>query len=133
MSTTKRIMIIDDEIGFTRLLRLSLEATLKYTVCEENSATRALETARSFQPDLILVDVIMPEMDGGDVVAQIHADPALAKVPIIFLTATVLKEEVDARGGAIGGYPYLAKPVATKALIGAVEQALGKPASAPQA
>jgi CheY-like chemotaxis protein len=61
---------------------------MRYELICENKAAHALATARACQPDLILLDVVMPEMDGGDVAAQIQADPALKHIPIVFLTAT---------------------------------------------
>ena len=68
----KRILIIDDEAGFTRMVKLNLEKTGQFEVREENKATYALAAAREFKPDLIILDVIMPTMDGGDVFNQIH-------------------------------------------------------------
>ena len=70
-SKKPKILIVDDEKGFTKVTRLSMN---EFEVCEENNPTRALETARSFQPDLILLDVVMPEMDGGDIAALIKAE-----------------------------------------------------------
>ncbi|MGI8432663.1 MAG: response regulator, partial [Chthoniobacterales bacterium] len=81
---------MDDEEGFTRLTRLTLT---DYEIHEENRSARALETAQIFEPDLILLDVMMPEFDGGDVAAQIRADPKLKEVPIVFLTAIVTQKE----------------------------------------
>src|SRR5437870_11965568 len=100
-----RILVVDDEKITTRLLRMNLEQTGKYEVRAENDSKRVVAAALEFRPDLIVLDVIMPEMDGGDVAAAIREHPTLSKVPIIFLTATVRKSEVDAHGGVLGGYP----------------------------
>ena len=89
----KRILIVDDEQPFTEMLKLNLEQVGKYVACEENDARRALATARQFGPDLILLDVMMPEMDGGDVAAMLATDAEIREVPIIFLTALVSQEE----------------------------------------
>ena len=62
----KRILVIDDEASFTRNLKLNLEETGEYEVREENKGTEGLTAAREFRPDLILLDVIMPDMAGGD-------------------------------------------------------------------
>ena len=113
----KRILIVDDEDSFTRLLKLNLEASGLFTVRAENWAPKAAATAREFKPDLILLDVMMPGMDGGEVAAKIQADPRLSGVPIVFLTAAVKKEEIGSRGGLIGGFPYLAKPLDAEDLI----------------
>lgn len=107
-----KILIVDDEKGFTKLTKLAMT---EFEVREENNATRALETARSFQPDLILLDVVMPDMDGGDIAAQIKADPALKTVPIVFLTAIVTEKET-AKRQSFGGYPFISKPVTPEKL-----------------
>ena len=107
-----KILIVDDEKGCTKLTRLAMA---EFDVCEENNATRALETARSFQPDLILLDVVMPDMDGGDIAAQIKADPALKDVPIVFLTAIVTEKETKKRQ-LFGGYPFISKPITPEKL-----------------
>ena len=57
----RRILIVDDEAGFTRLLKLTLEGTKRYIVKEENDGSQALSTARQFRPDLILLDIVMPK------------------------------------------------------------------------
>ncbi len=116
----KRILIVDDESGFTRLMKLTLERTGDYIVREQNDGTKALETAREFRPDLILLDIVMPKIDGGDVARQIQADGSLSKSKIVFLTAIVSKKEaVD--GNLIGGFPFMAKPVSLDALVKFIE------------
>ena len=77
----KRILVIDDEPSITRLLKLNLEQTDHYEVREENDSTRALDAAREFKPDLVISDVMMPEVGGGEVAAQLREDPALRRVP----------------------------------------------------
>lgn len=120
---TKRILIVDDEAGFTRLLKLTLEGTKRYIVKEENDGSQALTVARQFRPDLMLLDIVMPKMDGGDVARQITADPTLKSVKIIFLTAIVSQKEVHA--GGIGGIPFMAKPVSLAALTKMIDETLG--------
>ncbi|MDR3406046.1 MAG: response regulator [Chthoniobacter sp.] len=116
-----RILIVDDEPGFTRLLKLVMH---RYDIREENDPTRALETAREFRPDLILMDVIMPGIDGGNVAAQCRADVLLQRVPIVFLTAVVSPREAGDTSKQIGGFPFLAKPVSPEALDRCIQQHL---------
>jgi CheY-like chemotaxis protein len=118
----RRVMIIDDEPGFTRLLKLTLERSGGFEVLEENNGTKAWMAAREFNPDIIFLDVVMPEIDGGDVAQQIRSDPALAHVPIVFLTAIVSAKE---GGHEIGGFPFLAKPVSVEAVIQSIEHECG--------
>src|SRR6201996_5745309 len=103
----KRLLIVDDESGFTRLLKLTLEKTGNFTVREENDGTRAWLVAREFRPDIVFLDIVMPKIDGGDVAQQIRSDPLLANVPIVFLTAIVSPKETR---NEIGGFPFLGKP-----------------------
>jgi two-component system, OmpR family, response regulator len=120
----KRLLLIDDEEPFTRLVKLNLEQTGRYIVRIENDGAKALATAREFVPDLILLDVIMPDADGGEVAALIKADAALKAVPIIFLTAAVSQKELDGPSGMIGGRMFIAKPVNKRSLIELIDQQL---------
>ncbi len=73
----KRVMVVDDERGFTEMVPMSLESLGNYSVCEVNDARRAVSTAQDFQPELgILLDVMMPEMDGGDVASAWRGTPS---------------------------------------------------------
>ncbi len=128
----KRILIIDDEATFTRMVRLNLEKTGRFEVREENSAPRALATARDFKPDLILLDVLMPSMDGGDVAAQIRRNRQLKDTPIVFLTATVSAREAGQEGLASGGGIFLGKPVSAEALIQFIDEHLAPPPAPPE-
>lgn len=117
----KRILVIDDEASVTRGLKLNLEALGTYEVRPENHARAAVQAAREFRPDLILLDVMMPEMDGGAVAAQLREDPLLKDTPIVFLTALVSNEETNKREAHIGGMNYLAKPVDLAELTRVIE------------
>jgi len=116
----KRILLVDDEPSFTRVLKLCLEKTGSYEVREENRGTMAMATARQFKPDLILLDVVMPDIDGGEIASGIMADENLKDTPIVFLTAAVAKDEE----GVISGHPFLAKPVDTEEVIKRIEKSL---------
>ncbi len=122
----KKILVVDDEVIFTRIVSKKLESTGKYEVKEENSGTRAYATAKEFQPDMILLDVIMPDIDGGAVAEQIQDDENLKHIPIVFLTAMIQKEDVGDAGGDIGGRTFLAKPVESDSLIKCIEKELGR-------
>ena len=108
---TKRILVVDDEPSVTRNLKLNLESGGGYDVFAENHAANALTAARLFRPDLILLDVMMPGMDGGDVAARLRRDPLLRNTPVIFLTALVSNEETEGHEMVSGAETFLAKPV----------------------
>jgi CheY-like chemotaxis protein len=113
-----RVLIVDDEPGFTRLMKLGLERVGNYHVLEENEAVNATRAAREFRPDIIFLDLIMPRIRGDEVAAQIRADPELNGVPIVFLTAVVS----GAFGSVQDSRPVLPKPVGLDAIMDSIEQ-----------
>src|SRR6266478_10201097 len=123
-----RILIIDNNRDFTYSAKLTLERTGRYAVWEENEPARAHQTAQRVQPDLILLDIAMPETDGGEVAARIESDPTLHRTPVVFLTALVTKAEVRS-DLQIQGHPFLAKPISIPELVAGIERYL--PAHAP--
>ena len=124
--TKKKILVVDDEEGMTRMLKRNLEATNRYDVRTENSSSAAVTAASEFLPDLILMDMMMPGMDGGEVAATLKQDKRLSQIPIVFLTAIVKKEEAQPTGSKIGGLTFLAKPVKLDDLVTCIENHVGK-------
>jgi len=122
-----RILVIDDEPAITRTLRLSLERLGAYEVRTENDPRAAVLSARAFRPDLILLDVMMPHLDGGELAAKLEADPLVQGTPIVLLTALVSNDETEGREARIGGLNYLAKPVGIAELTRVIESHLGRP------
>jgi CheY-like chemotaxis protein len=122
----KRILLIDDEPGLTLTIRLNLESTGAYEVREENCSTNAMESIYDFMPDLILLDVMMPDLDGADVVYKIKNDPNIHNIPVVFHTATVRETELESNGGLISGFPFLAKPATFAQVLAIIEENLNK-------
>ena len=118
--TKPKILIVDDQKDFTRVTKLALT---DYEFCEENNSSRALATARAFRPDLILLDVMMPNLDGGDIAAQLRADSTLQNIPIVFLTGMVTRQEAET-GPLLGGFPFISKPVDREKLVQQIEKYL---------
>ena len=118
-----RILVIDNNRDFTYSAKVALERTGLYSVWEENKPARAHHTAQRVKPDLILLDIAMPETDGGEVAARIESDPTLHRIPVVFLTALVTKAE--ARSGLqIHGHPFLAKPISIPEFVAGIERYL---------
>ena len=117
----KKILIIDDEASFTEMVRLNLEETGRFAVRIENNPYNAVQSALAFLPDLILLDIIMPDIEGPDIVVLFREEPLLHNIPIIFLTATVRKDETAQDGGLIGGHVFIAKPCAVNDLLYAID------------
>lgn len=120
-----RILIVDDDIHLARLVALMLNKSGAYTSLVENRSHQALATARKFRPDLVLLDVDMPGMDGGDVARVFRDDPLLRDVPVIFFTSLISPSELG-RGMAVrAGERFLPKLVDPAVLIRSVEEVLG--------
>ena len=118
----KKILIVDDEETYARMMKLVLEQSGLYEVEYENKALNAVAKARAFQPDLILLDIVMPGLDGGDVATRIQSDPPLKDTPIIFLTALVGEKESRHGPVARAGALFLGKLASDAELFKCIEQ-----------
>ena len=117
-----KVLLIDDEPSFTRLLRLNLEKTGAYEVREENKGSHGFETALQFKPDIILLDIIMPDIDGGTVVSQLRSSEQLQNTTVLFLTAVLSKRETHEKIGLLSSIPSIAKPVSAQEVIYFIER-----------
>lgn len=121
----KKILLVDDEPGFTRLLKLNLEKAGPYEVRVENSGSKAAAAVQEFKPDLVFLDILMPDMDGATAAAQIRNREETRGTRIVFLTAVMTKEEsTRMMRGAIGNIPCVAKPVTTEEIVAVIEREL---------
>ncbi len=116
-----RVLLVDDEPSFTRMVKLNLEETGEYEVAVVNEGAQARPTALEFNPDIILLDVVMPVVDGGDVARALRSDPILKHIPIVFVSAMVSRRESEKGFYVSGGENFIAKPVKTEQLIDAIE------------
>jgi DNA-binding response OmpR family regulator len=107
-SDATRVLVIDDEAPIRLLCRVNLEAE-KIDVLEAADGTTGLELARAEQPDVVLLDVMMPGLDGWRVAEELLEDERTRRIPIIFLTARAEFRD-RARGLDIGGIDYVTKP-----------------------
>ncbi|WP_411826975.1 two-component system response regulator [Luteolibacter sp. AS25] len=126
MENPIKILLIDDETDFTELLGENLTAS-GFEVMQINNPTKALEAAKSFRPDICIIDLVMPRMDGGDVVAALKSDFQLSKTPVLMLTALV-EENPDDPGELQmkGGLPFVSKTSDLEVIINAVKTQLGR-------
>jgi diguanylate cyclase (GGDEF)-like protein len=110
-----RILIVDDEPANRTLLQRALRKSYEVEVAEDGE--QGVNTARTFGPDLIIMDVMMPGIDGYEACAQLKADPDTAGIPVIFLSAN---DEV-VRGFEVGGVDYVLKPMRISELLARIE------------
>ena len=118
--TRPTVLVCDDESVLRELIRATLGGG-RYTVLEARDGDEALARARSEQPDLILLDVMMPGRSGDDVLRELRSDPATAATPVIMLTARV---QADDRAVADVADHYLAKPFSPRGLATLVAEVL---------
>ena len=119
---SKRILVVDDEVALTRMIQMNLEKAGDFEVRTENAGSQAIAAARDFKPDMIFLDVMMPDMSGDEVAQELKEDPALASIPFAFMTAIVTKDETGSSGSDIGGNYFIAKPVKTEELVAVINK-----------
>ena len=115
-----KILVVDDEEKFTKLYSTILMKE-GYEVVTASGAERGLELAVSSQPDLILLDVMMPSVDGPEMLERLAADARTKHIPVIFLTSLIKEGEAQAE---IGGHTYISKSAPREKFIAEVKQAL---------
>jgi CheY-like chemotaxis protein len=105
----KRILVIDDEDDIREVAQVSLELVGPFDVVTASNGRDGVERARTAQPDAILLDVMMPDLDGPSTLAELRADPATRAIPVLFLTAKTQAAE-RARLAELGADGILTKP-----------------------
>ena len=123
--TLTRILYAEDEPDIQAVAKLALEMVGGFQVLICGTGIEALEKVQDFAPDLVLLDVMMPGMDGPTALQRLRADPATAAIPAIFLTAKVQPSEV-ARFQALGALDVIAKPFDPMTLAAQVRQVWGR-------
>ncbi|MBS3785009.1 MAG: response regulator [Anaerolineae bacterium] len=118
----KRILVVDDDLRTLKLVGLILDQR-GYDVVGTQSGADGLERARSEKPDLIILDVMMPDLDGFEVAQRLRSDPLTADVPILMLTARAQLED-RMIGFESGADDYVTKPVRRRKLVSRVESLL---------
>jgi CheY-like chemotaxis protein len=127
MNIKKRVLIIDDEQDFCFFVRSNLESTGEFEVLEAHNGAEGIKAIGTKKPDLVLLDVIMPEVTGPDVADFIMSNPAAKDIPFIFLTAIVTKDEIGVEPmKEIKGHMFIQKPVDLKTLVESVRMTLAK-------
>ena len=119
-----RVLVVDDDAPIRLLCRVNLEAE-GMEVLEAADGADGLEKARSAQPDVVLLDVMLPKLDGWRVAEALLEDPRTGEIPIVFLTARAELRD-QARGLEIGGIDYITKPFNPVELADLIRELLGR-------
>ncbi|HTN26413.1 MAG TPA: response regulator [Burkholderiales bacterium] len=107
MSERYKLLVVDDDEAMIDYLHAKLGE--RFDIVSTNAPENVLNLARTERPHLILCDINMPEMDGGDVSKALHAHPEVRTVPMLFLTALISPDELKNTGNLIGGRPAISK------------------------
>jgi len=122
----KKVLLIDDEEDFCFFVKINLEKTGKYEVLTSSRGEAGLIMASKELPDLILLDIIMPDMNGGQVAGFLFDDPRTKDIPVLFITAIASRSEIQSQEGIIGGRMFIAKPVTTEELVIKIDSVLNQ-------
>jgi CheY-like chemotaxis protein len=120
------VLVVDDSAEVCSTLKLNLEHAQHFNVLTAQDGKSALRLAQKTVPDVILLDVMMPGMSGGQVAEALREHRSTAHIPIIFLTGMITKAELEAQGGEIGGEVFLAKPVSSEEIASTIHSVLGR-------
>lgn len=124
MSTKKKILLIDDDDAV--IVRLVSKLSNAYNIVSTTDPAKAGTMARTELPDVILCDIDMPEVGGGDVAAALGADSVTGRIPFIYLTSLVSPEEARELDGQFGGRPGVSKRAPLAELVRRIEEVCGR-------
>jgi DNA-binding response OmpR family regulator len=122
--TKHKILVVDDDAKVSTLLHIILEKVGGYEVREESHSSHALACAREFQPDLVLLDINMPEKDGNTVRTEMALVPDLASVPVLYINGILSPQESADASVVRGSDHFMSKPFYPRCLLKTVETML---------
>jgi DNA-binding response OmpR family regulator len=127
MGRKRSILVVDDDVDANQMVKILLEKTGLYAVSVCNRGREAFKIIQDTRPELVLLDVMMPDADGADIAAQIQREKSLEHTKIVFMTSLVSQNEIR-EGSVIGGHPFISKPVSGETLLRKVKGffAIGK-------
>jgi CheY-like chemotaxis protein len=123
MSARRKLLLVDDDEAVIEFLGVKLGD--EYELVTTGSAEQALALARAGKPDLVLCDIDLPGMDGGDISAALFADPATHDIPLLFLTALVTPQDLAAQGNQLAGRAAVSKQSPIEEIRARIKAALG--------
>jgi DNA-binding response OmpR family regulator len=128
MKENIKVLVIDDEVDFCYFVQKNLMRNGMFDVIIATNGKDGIELAKNEKPDIILLDLFMPDMPGEDVAAALEKNVVTVNIPILFVTALATNDDVvDSKESKIGNNYILPKPVRTKKLIETIMNILSKP------
>lgn len=123
----KKILLIDDDVDFCFFLKANIEKSGDFQVTVCTNSTEAFKIAKKLQPDLVFIDIMMPEKSGIGIATDLRKDKSTRHIPYIFLSGIVNEREMRKYKGLIGDAPYVAKPVESEKIISLINEFAAKP------
>jgi CheY-like chemotaxis protein len=120
----RKVLLIDDEENFCFFIKLNLEKTGRFDVLTTTSGAEGIILAAEEQPDLILLDIVMPELDGGQVAEQLLENQGTKDIPVLFITAIASRQGIQSHEGRIGGRHFIAKPAMFEEIMEKIDRIL---------
>jgi PleD family two-component response regulator len=120
MGTKRSILIVDDDVTTSQMTKMVLETTGLYAVSVCNRGSEAFKVIQATRPELVLLDIVMPDADGTEIAAQIRNDKSLKATRVVFMTSLVSQKDIH-ESSVIGGHPFIPKPVSGEVLLKRVE------------
>ncbi|MDD5132106.1 MAG: response regulator [bacterium] len=121
----RTVLIIDDEISFAEMVKLNLEDTDDYEVRTEYKGADGVKAALEFAPDLILLDIMLPDKDGFDVLKDLKENDQTKAIPVIMLTA-LKSDPVKFKAATLSAEEFMVKPVTVRMLVEKIEEVLDR-------
>ena len=118
-----KILVVDDDEAVLDFMQAKLGA--RFEIVSTTEPQSVLDLARAERPQLILCDIEMPEMDGGDISAAVYGEDDLRDIPMLFLTALVSPDELKVQQDQLGGRPAISKDAPIEQLIARIESLIG--------
>ena len=121
----KKILVVDDEPDIVEMITIRLKAN-GYDVVSARNGKEGFKKAKEEHPDLVILDILMPEVDGVTMSANMKKDPELKDIPVVFLTCIVDKSEIKNKSHSIAGDIFMAKPFDARELMVTIDKLLKK-------
>ncbi len=121
MKKKKTVVVVDDESDFTEMVKILLEKTGHFEVGVCNFGADAVEMIRGWKPDLVLLDILMPGMDGTEIAGKLREDKDLCSIPVMFSTALVTTKEAS-QNPLLSKNLFISKPIDGEALVKRVRE-----------
>ncbi|MCK9230170.1 MAG: response regulator [Syntrophales bacterium] len=123
----RKVLVVDDEEDFCSLTKQAIKAMTNFKVMTATDGRKAVSLAKKENPDVILLDIMMPGMSGSVVAEELLENPRTASIPIIFVTAIVKDSEIKDSDGMLGNRMFIAKPINVNNLLEKMHMVLGLP------